>query len=141
MIALSGKAMSRDRRCQKPPTDPRMLEQRNLHDPEPAKCPPLLRVWQFLSSDELCMQTVTMASTQTTSSRIADVWRPDARVVWTRRKDSISVNTTKRRMDPGLVSLKVASCTQPYKKEEQRRRRKNDCRGGSGMVRALLHTA
>ena len=87
--ALSGEAMSRDRWCQKPPTDPRMLEQRNLHDPEPAKCPPLLRVWQFLSSDELCMQTVTMASTQTTSSRIAYVWRPDVRVVWTRRRFDI----------------------------------------------------
>ena len=98
-------------------------------------------VRQFLSSDELCKQTVTMASTQTTSSRIAYVWRQDARVVWTRRKGSISVDTTARQMDPGLVSLKVASCTQPCKKEEQHRRRKNDCRGDSGMVRALLHTA
>jgi len=102
MRALSGEAMSRDRRCQKPPTDPRMPERRNLRDPEPAKCPPLLGVRQFPSSDELCMQTVTMASTQTTLSRIAYVWRPDARLVWTRRKDSISVDTTARRMAPGL---------------------------------------
>ena len=89
LVALSGEAMSRDRRCQKPPTDPRMPGRRNPRDPEPAKCPPLLGVRQFLSSDELYKQTVTMASTQTTSSRIAYVWRPDARVVWTRRKDSI----------------------------------------------------
>ena len=60
MIALSGEAMSRDRRCQKPPTDPRMPERRNLRDP-----------------------------------------------------DSISVDTTALRMDPGLVSLSVSVPCRP----------------------------
>jgi len=54
MIALAGEAMSRDRRCQKPPTDPTIPEWRNLRDPEPAKYPRLLRIQQSLSSDADC---------------------------------------------------------------------------------------
>ena len=46
MRALAGEAMSRDRRCQKPPTDLTIPELRNLRDPQPAKCPRLLGVQQ-----------------------------------------------------------------------------------------------